>query len=416
LATSVDACDELDCARMQTAMGGSGLDRYRMKAVVGSGCFGSVRLAETEDGRKVAIKAVSEDAGREMREVEIMRTLSHPCVVQLIEAFWAPGLNGEKSLHIVMEYMPKNLHQHLSGRPCAMSEVRGLGFQLMRAMAFLDGRKVCHRDVKPENLLLGEARAVGTVRAMKIADFGSAKPLSGNPSTSYICARWWRAPELVVGCTTYGSAVDWWSAGCVLAEMMTGRPLFPGSSTLGQLDAIMNVLGTPTAQELDVIGALRPAAPGASLGRTPSPEEIAGLLERPRAPRPLEDLLPSFASQPTALELVSKMLVYDPSERLAPARALCSALFHRLPEEPGELPTGIFDFTSEELSPLPLNMQEELHDFAERRALFQDQRDQGLATAVFGAARSGAAHADSSGCGSGASSMLSCFGTCGEGK
>merc|ERR1712232_1474814 len=103
------------------------------------------------------------------------------------------------ALFIVMEFMSTDLHKHLHGKPLESQEIRGLGFQLMRAMAQLYGQKICHRDVKPENVLLGPAGecvlpGALCIRSLKLADFGSAKALTSVPSTSYICARWWRAP------------------------------------------------------------------------------------------------------------------------------------------------------------------------------------------------------------------------------
>lgn len=373
----LDACqvDELDTARSQESDSSRAarlpppvgrLDCFRVLSTVGRGCFGDVLLAEAPSGEQVAIKSVCEDAGRELREVELLRRIRHPCVVRMLEAFRAPSATSrEMCLHIVMEYLPENMHEHIRGRPVGSLDFRSFSFQLLRALAHLHGERICHRDVKPENLLLGappvasgsEAAGLHCTRALKLADFGSAKRLGGGRSTSYICARWWRAPELIVGFERYSSAVDWWSCGCVLAEMMLGRPLFPGTSSVGQLDTIIKELGAPTAQELLAIGAPLDG---------PLEAEIAALLKPRRHGRPWEQLLPAYAGERDALELVSRLLVYDPSLRVAPARALCCRAFKELIEV-GPLPPGMLDFTPEELQGCDFQTQQELVGFAHRQ-------------------------------------------------
>merc|ERR1719296_225243 len=118
--------------------------------------------------------------------------------------------------------------------------VRALAFQLLRALAHLDTLRICHRDVKPENVLLAGA-------ALKLGDFGSAKELGegATSSESYICSRWWRAPELILGANEYQTRIDWWSGGCVIGEMMLGKPLFQGQSNTGQMYSIMRIMGRP---------------------------------------------------------------------------------------------------------------------------------------------------------------------------
>lgn len=352
--------DELDVASSQDATieAPANLQRFRIKATIGKGCFGEVLLAEALDGEHVAIKSVCEDAGRELREVELLNQVNHPCIVRLVEAFRSPNSSGETCLHIVMEHMQENLHEFLCGRPVTSTDFRSFGFQLLRSLAYLHGVQICHRDVKPENLLLGAATSSGrhVARALKLADFGSAKQLSSTPehSTSYICARWWRAPELVVGCSTYSTAVDWWSGGCVLAEMMLGRPLFPGISSLGQLDIVISVLGTPSSQELQAIGA---PADG------PVAAEIQDMLAPLRHGQAWSRVLPTFASDPDTLEVVSQLLAYDPTLRVQPAKALCCRAFRTLADDPGVLPPGLLEFTPEELQASDAETRQELLSF-----------------------------------------------------
>mmetsp|Transcript_95182 Transcript_95182/g.268981 ORF Transcript_95182/g.268981 Transcript_95182/m.268981 type:complete len:398 (+) Transcript_95182:68-1261(+) len=326
--TEPEVRDELADAR--TADGGGGasgskwhasaplppmpMEKYRILASIGSGCFSSVYLAETADGRRVAVKCAHPDAGREMREVQLLRRIRHPCVVPLVGAYMAVGPGGGESLvHIVMEFLPQTLHIRIGGRPLKCGDIRCLGLQLLRALAHLDGMRICHRDLKPENILLdGDA--------LKLADFGSAKMLHDGPSTSYICSRWWRAPELILGSTTYSTSADWWSCGCIFTEMMLGRPLFRGSTSWGQIEEIVRALGAPTRDDLH------------ALGTDGENQAAAARLQHLRCqPRGWEELLPNFAGEPEVLELAPRLLVYNPCERWHPTEMLLSNLFTSRP-------------------------------------------------------------------------------------
>lgn len=118
-----------------------------------------------------------------------------------------------------------------------MQLVKVYGFQMCRAIAYIHALGVCHRDIKPQNLLVDPASHV-----LKLCDFGSAKMLApGESNIAYICSRYYRAPELIFGATEYTSAIDIWSVGCVLAELIIGRPLFAGESGVDQLVEIIKV-------------------------------------------------------------------------------------------------------------------------------------------------------------------------------
>lgn len=143
-------------------------------------------------------------------------------------------------------------------------EVKLYIYQLFRSLAYIHSQGICHRDIKPQNLLLDPNSGI-----LKLCDFGSAKILVENePNVSYICSRYYRAPELIFGATNYttkigeftrkressgsgtNSSADVWSTGCVMAELMLGQPLFPGESGIDQLVEIIKVLGTPTRDQI----------------------------------------------------------------------------------------------------------------------------------------------------------------------
>lgn len=115
---------------------------------------------------------------------------------------------------------------------------------MFRGLAYIHAIGICHRDIKPQNLLVDPSTHI-----LKICDFGSAKKLiKGEPNVSYICSRYYRAPELIFGCTDYNNIIDMWSVGCVIAELLLGQPIFPGESGVDQLVEIIKVLGTPTKE------------------------------------------------------------------------------------------------------------------------------------------------------------------------
>lgn len=148
-----------------------------------------------------------------------------------------------------MDYMPETVYRVLKHygkmkQPVPMLLVKLYVYQNFRALAYLHALGICHRDIKPQNLLVDSNNHV-----LKVCDFGSAKRLvKGEVNVSYICSRYYRAPELIFGATEYNNSIDVWSVGCVMAELLLGQPLFPGESGVDQLVEIIKVLGTPTRE------------------------------------------------------------------------------------------------------------------------------------------------------------------------
>lgn len=127
--------------------------------------------------------------------------------------------------------------------------VKLYAYQMFRAIAYLNGVGICHRDIKPQNMLVDPVSHV-----LKFCDFGSAKRLiKGEPNVAYICSRYYRAPELIFGATEYTSDIDTWSTGCVVAELLLGEPVFPGESAVDQLVEIIKILGTPTFEQVKLM-------------------------------------------------------------------------------------------------------------------------------------------------------------------
>ncbi|KAJ6955793.1 shaggy-related protein kinase alpha-like [Populus alba x Populus x berolinensis] len=226
---------------------------YMAERVVGHGSFGLVFQAKClETGETVAIKKVLQDKRYKNRELQTMRLLDHPNVVSLKHCFFSTTEKDELYLNLVLEYVPETIHRVIKhyykmSQRMPLIYVKLYFYQICRALAYIHNSiGVCHRDIKPQNLLVNPH-----THQVKLCDFGSAKVLvKGEPNISYICSRYYRAPELIFGATEYTTAIDIWSAGCVLAELLLGQPLFPGESGVDQLVEIIKVLGTPTREEI----------------------------------------------------------------------------------------------------------------------------------------------------------------------
>jgi cyclin-dependent kinase-like len=173
-----------------------------------------------------------------LREVKILRMLKQDNIVNLKEAFRRKG-----KLYLVFEYVEKNLLEALeeSGNGLDPELVRTYMYQLVKAIEWCHRHNVIHRDIKPENLLV----SAQAEPLLKLCDFGFARTITsrgGQVLTDYVATRWYRSPELLLGCTDYGKPVDMWAIGCIMGELIDGQPLFPGESEIDQLYVIQKVL------------------------------------------------------------------------------------------------------------------------------------------------------------------------------
>ncbi|VEL33623.1 unnamed protein product [Protopolystoma xenopodis] len=226
---------------------------YSNAKPIGNGSFGMVFHAFLGDQKEVAIKKVLQDKRYKNRELQILKELRHSNIVALIYYFYSVSTSKptEMYLNLVQEFVPQTLsrlikHYWRQRQIIPLAYVKLYSFQLLRGLAYVHGRNICHRDIKPQNLLVDPAFGI-----LKMCDFGSAKVLvPGEPNVSYICSRYYRAPELIFGATEYTVKIDMWSAGCVIGELLSGRPLFPGESGVDQLVEIIKVLGTPSNDEI----------------------------------------------------------------------------------------------------------------------------------------------------------------------
>ena len=303
----------------------SGSHTYTSDKVAGNGTFGVVYQATiAETGEKVAIKKVFQDRRYKNREYEIMKELLHPNVVALRHAFYTSGDKpDEVFLNLVMEFFPDTLYRVVKNYSRMRQAIPLLitklySYQIIRSLGYIHAMGVCHRDIKPQNLLVDPA-----THKLVLCDFGSAKKLvRGEPNVAYICSRYYRAPELIFGATDYGTIIDMWSAGCVIAEMFLFQPLFPGESAVDQLVEIIKILGTPSREQIFEMN------PNYTEGRFPD------IRQTPWS-RVFKNKAPS-----EAIDFLASLLVYSPSKRPSAYQALLHPFFDELRAEGTRLPNG----------------------------------------------------------------------------
>ncbi|KAL0075189.1 kinase-like domain-containing protein [Phycomyces blakesleeanus] len=344
---SGDSNDILRTVRVPAKDGKTGLDiqlQYTNQKVIGNGSFGVVYQAKlVHTGEDCAIKKVLQDRRFKNRELQIMRLMDHPNVCALKAYFYTQGdaKKDEVYLNLVMEYVPETVHRvsrHYAKikQPVPMLIVKLYMYQLFRSLAYSHTLGICHRDIKPQNLLVNPVTGV-----LKLCDFGSAKILvSGEPNVAYICSRYYRAPELIFGATSYKTSIDIWSAGCVMGELLLGQPLFPGESGIDQLVEIIKVLGTPSKEQI----------------ATMNPHYTDHKFPQIK-PHPLSKVFRS-RTPPEAIDLLSRILQYEPETRLTASEALVHPFFDELRNPDTKMATGrelplLFNFTHEELSVRP---------------------------------------------------------------
>ncbi|KAM3318221.1 hypothetical protein ACQJBY_035768 [Aegilops geniculata] len=333
-----------------TIRGRNGLPKqsvsYVAEHVVGTGSFGVVFQAKCrETGEVVAIKKVLQDKRYKNRELQIMHMLDHPNIVGLKHYFFSTTERNELYLNLVLEFVPETVNRmarqyNRMNQRVPLIYVKLYTYQICRALAYIHNCVgICHRDIKPQNVLV-----------------------KGEPNISYICSRYYRAPELIFGATEYTTAIDLWSTGCVMAELLLGQPLFPGESGVDQLVEIIKVLGTPTREEIKCMN------PNYTEFKFPQ-------IKAHPWHKVFQKKLP-----PEAMDLVSRFLQYSPDLRCTAMEACMHPFFDELRYPNTRLPNGrplppLFNFRSQELNGIPPEVVERLvPEHARRQNLFMALR------------------------------------------
>ncbi|XP_044945864.1 shaggy-related protein kinase kappa-like isoform X1 [Hordeum vulgare subsp. vulgare] len=352
-----------------TIRGRNGLPKqsisYIAEHVVGTGSFGVVFQAKCrETGEVVAIKKVLQDKRYKNRELQIMHMLDHPNIVGLKHYFFSTTEKDELYLNLVLEFVPETVNRmarqyNRMNQKVPLIYVKLYTYQICRALAYIHNCVgICHRDIKPQNVLVNPH-----THQLKICDFGSAKILvKGEPNISYICSRYYRAPELIFGATEYTTAIDLWSTGCVMAELLLGQPIFPGESGVDQLVEIIKVLGTPTREEIKCM----------------NPNYTEFKFPQIKA-HPWHKVFQK-KHPPEAMDLVSRFLQYSPDLRCTAMEACMHPFFDELRDPNTRLPNGrplppLFNFRTQELNGIPPEVVERLvPEHARRQNLFMALR------------------------------------------
>lgn len=277
---------------------------------IGRGAYGIVCSSiNKETNEKVAIKKIKNafenrvDALRTLRELKLLRHLQHENVISLKDIMMPVHKRSFKDVYLVYELMDTDLHQIIkSSQALSNDHCRYFLFQLLQGLKYLHSVNILHRDLKPGNLL------VNANCDLKICDFGLARTNNskGQFMTEYVVTRWYRAPELLLSCDNYDTSIDIWSVGCIFAELLGRKPIFPGTECLNQLKLVINVLGSIPESDLKFI-------------INPKARRYIRSLPYSHG-TPFNNLYPN--ADPRAIDLLQKMLVFDPSKRIGVNEAL----------------------------------------------------------------------------------------------
>ncbi|KAK2502183.1 hypothetical protein MC885_010964 [Smutsia gigantea] len=260
-----------------------------------------------------------------IREVSLLKDLKHANIVTLHDL-----IHTERSLTLVFEYLDSDLKQYLDhcGNLMSMHNVKIFMFQLLRGLAYCHHRKILHRDLKPQNLLISDRGE------LKLADFGLARAKSV-PTKTYsneVVTLWYRPPDVLLGSTEYSTPIDMWGVGCIHYEMVTGRPLFPGSTVKEELHLIFRLLGTPTEETWPGVMAL---------------SEFRAYNFPRYLPQPLISHAPRL--DPDGISLLSSLLLYESKRRMSAEAALSHPYFRSLGERVRQLEDTASIFSLKEI-------------------------------------------------------------------
>lgn len=293
------------------------MDRYQKLekggANIGEGTYGVVYKARDKvSGETVALKRIRlevEDEGipsTALREISLLKELQHPNIVELRDCIQSDG-----KLYLIFEFVDRDLKKFMESQVDMLdpATVKSYLYQIIVGLEYCHARGIMHRDLKPQNLLVSKSGV------LKLADFGLARAFSPplRPLTHEVVTMWYRAPEILLGASTYAPPVDMWAVGAILPEMVTKRPLFPGDSEIDELYKIFQLLGTPTDDVWPGVTALQDWNPSF-----------------PHWPRlTLYHIAPGLDDH--GMNLLESMLVYNPVRRISAKRALAHPYFAGMP-------------------------------------------------------------------------------------
>ncbi|KAJ3041534.1 Cyclin-dependent kinase catalytic subunit, partial [Rhizophlyctis rosea] len=286
------------------------MDNYEKLEKVGEGTYGVVYKArDIQTGQIVALKKIrleTEDEGvpsTAIREISLLKELKQPNIVRLLDI-----VHSDAKLYLIFEFLDLDLKKYMDSIPTGLAPelIKSYLYQIIKGLNFCHCHRILHRDLKPQNLLIDQQGM------LKLADFGLARAF-GIPLRTYtheVVTLWYRAPEILLGSKHYSTAVDMWSVGCIFAELCTGRPFFPGDSEIDEIFRIFRILGTPSEDDWPGISGL--------------PDWKSNFPTWHR--QDLTKLIPNLNAD--GIDLLSKLLAYDPAARISAKRALNHPYFN----------------------------------------------------------------------------------------
>ncbi|KAJ2493873.1 Cyclin-dependent kinase catalytic subunit [Coemansia sp. RSA 2050] len=285
-------------------------ERYLKLDKVGEGTYGVVYKArDLQTGKIVAMKKIRLEGDDEgvpstaIREISLLKELQHDNIVRLLDIVYSAA-----KLYLVFEFLDLDLKKYMDSiGPAGLTsaQIKSYMYQLIKGLAFCHSHRTLHRDLKPQNLLIDQSGM------LKIADFGLGRAF-GVPLRIYtheVVTLWYRSPEILMGSRHYSIGMDMWSVGCIFAEMVQRKPLFPGDSEIDEIFKIFRILGTPTVEVWPDVASLPDYKPSFPKWQAKS----------------LTSLLPSLEAN--GIDLLRRMLTYDPALRISAKQALAHPYF-----------------------------------------------------------------------------------------
>lgn len=321
---------------------------------VGSGAYGCVAsFRDRRTGGRVAVKKITNafhdlvDGKRILREVKLLKQLDHENIIRIRDIF-PPRSPDFEDIYIVTDLMDTDLSRVIKSKQVlSENHCQYFVFEILRGLGYLHSASIIHRDMKPANILVNKNCDV------KICDFGLAR-VQASPvkdsfgQTDYVVTRWYRAPEVALHPGEYTSSIDVWAVGCILAEIVLRKPLFPGKDFCDQLRVIIRTLGTPEEAERRWVVV---------------PSSLKFLSKCPSAPKVCwSNLFPNV--NPSCTQALEAMLRFDPGDRVSVPEAMLLSYFEDIMKVDAERGECIF-----EGSPVDWSFD----DFEPSKALLQDR-------------------------------------------
>jgi mitogen-activated protein kinase 1/3 len=337
--------------------------KYEFIKRLGQGAYGVVcSCLDKEANRKVAMKKIPNafedliDAKRIVREIKLLRFFKHKNIVGLLDVDKPESQTGFDDIYFATELMETDLHKVIYSKQNLTDEhVQYFIYQILTGTNYMHSANVVHRDLKPSNILANK------VCEIKICDLGLCRGginddksnannnnNSGNDNlTEYVITRWYRAPEVILSPSEYTKAVDVWSIGCIFAELLGRKAIFQGEHYLDQIQKITEVLGSPTAEDLDFIS---------------KPEARAFVMKLPKkTKKKFSDIYPN--ANPVALDLLEKMLTFHPKKRITLQECLEHPYFADYRDPEAEITAdGPFDWSFDDVELTKENLQKMIYE------------------------------------------------------